>query len=444
MVLGKAPRRLVTNLPPRSLKSIICSVALPAWLLGRDPATRIICASYSDDLAAKFSRECRGLVETPFYRRLFPQTRLSSKKAAECEFETTRRGGRLATSIGGTLTGRGGTVFIIDDPLKANDAGSEVARRASVDWFRNTALSRLDEPRNSIVLVAMQRLHVDDLSGILIEQGWPSLVIPAIATEPASYPLSEEEVYDRPMDELLQPERDSHEVLEQQKRDLGSHLFAAQYQQNPTPPGGNMIMREWLPRYDKPADRKSYQRVVLSCDPAGKPGAHNDYTAITIVGVQDKRLDLLWVSRGHWGVRQMQDQITTFAAEYNVDLVIVEDTSTGMGLIQLLREQPRLMVIGRTPKGDKETRMYQHQARFEAGRIWLPTEAPWLAEFEAELLAFPHGRYDDQVDALLLFLDWYARMEPCLRPHAFHPPIIEKVYNREPYPWARERHWSEF
>src|SRR5712671_349714 len=133
MVTGEARRRLVLNLPPRTLKSFIVSVALPAWLLGRNPSTRIICAGYADELAAKFSRDCRALLETPFYKRVFPQTRLNPKKAAEGEFETTRRGYRLATSVGGTLTGRGGGVLIVDDPIKANDAGSEVARRAALD-----------------------------------------------------------------------------------------------------------------------------------------------------------------------------------------------------------------------------------------------------------------------------------------------------------------------
>ncbi len=165
MVTGKARKRLVLNLPPRTLKSFIVSVALTAWLLGRNPGIGIICASYSDELATKFSRDCRALLETPFYKRVFPGTRLNPKKASEGEFETTKRGYRLATSVGGTLTGRGGAVLIVDDPLKANDADSESARRASIDWFRGTALSRLDDPAQSLVIVAMQRLHVDDLSG---------------------------------------------------------------------------------------------------------------------------------------------------------------------------------------------------------------------------------------------------------------------------------------
>jgi predicted phage terminase large subunit-like protein len=431
MVTNGGRQRLVINLPPRTLKSFIVSVALPAWLLGRDPAARIICASYADELAAKFSRDCRALLETRFYRRLFPRTKLNPKKTSEGEFETTRRGYRLATSVGGTLTGRGGTVLIVDDPLKGTDAGSELARLSAEEWFCNTALSRLDDPRSNLVIVAMQRLHVDDLSGALIAKGWPSLVIPAIAVEPASYPLGDDEVYHRAVGELLQPNRDSREAIEELKRDLGSHVFAAQYQQNPTPPEGNMVKAAWLGRYEAQPERKSFQWVVLSCDPAGKPGPHNDYTAITIVGVQDKNLHVLQVSRGHWTVMQMRQQIATLAAAFRVDLVIVEDTSSGMGLIQLLREQSHLNVVGRSPRGDKETRMCRHQARFEDGRILLPRDALWLADFEAELLAFPHGRYDDQVDAMLLSLDWFAENQHRLKP----PPIVGPIIvTRKDYP----------
>ena len=278
MVTGDARKRLILNLPPRTLKSFIASVALPAWLLGRNPSTRIICASYADELSTKFSRDCRALLKTPFYKRLFPGTKLNPKKASEGEFETTKRGYRLATSVGGTLTGRGGGVLIVDDPIKANDAESEVARKAASEWFRNTALSRLDDPAESLVCVAMQRLHVDDLAGIMIEQGWPKLVLPAIAIEAADYVIGEEEVYHRPAGQLLQPERDSPAAIDELRREIGSRVFAAQYQQNPTPPEGNMIKAAWLGRYDRVPERDTFQRVVLSCDPAGKAAAHNDYT----------------------------------------------------------------------------------------------------------------------------------------------------------------------
>jgi hypothetical protein len=160
MFTGQSARRLVLNQPPRSLKSFITSVALPAWMLGQNPSSRIICASYSEDLANKFSRDCRALIDSPFYKRIFPRTRLNPKKATEGEFETTRRGYRFTTSVGGTLTGRGGDVLIIDDPIKANDANSALALEGAVDWFRNTALSRLDNPGESLIIVTMQRLRM--------------------------------------------------------------------------------------------------------------------------------------------------------------------------------------------------------------------------------------------------------------------------------------------
>jgi predicted phage terminase large subunit-like protein len=427
MVGGLSRKRLVLNLPPRSLKSFVVSVCLPAWLLGRNPGTRIICASYSQDLSDKFSRDCRALLDTPFYKRVFPRTRLNPRKTSEGEFETTRRGYRLATSVGGTLTGRGGDVLIIDDPIKANDANSEVALTGAIDWFRNTALSRMDNPRESLIVATMQRLHVDDLSGILIEQGWPHLAIPAIATESIDYVIGEDEIYHRPVGQLLQPDRDSSEALEEIKREIGSRIFSAQFQQNPTPGDGNMIKSSWLVRYETLPEPRKFRRIVMSCDPAGKAGAHNDYTAIVIIGIDQKLLHVLHVARGHWTVMQMKEQINSLKTEWKADLVIVEDTSSGMGLIQLLREQPNLSVRGRHPKSDKETRMCNHQGRFEAGRILLPKEAAWLADFEGELFAFPHGRHDDQVDALLQFLDWFSENESRINPVMAMPIVITRA-----------------
>jgi predicted phage terminase large subunit-like protein len=198
-----------------------------------------------------------------------------------------------------------------------------------------------------------------------------------------------------------------------------------------------MIKAAWLGRYDAAPDRKSFQRVVLTCDPAGKAGVHNDYTAITVAGVQKQALYVLDVSRGHWTVMQMLERIIELAAQWQIDLVIVEDTSSGMGLIQLLKEQTRLNVVGRKPDTDKVTRMSRQQGRFEAGRIVLPTEALWLADFASELLAFPGGRYDDKVDALLLFLEWFAQNEQYLQPVIGCPVVI--VRQTEPWPWPAAR-----
>ena len=134
--------------------------------------------------------------------------------------------------------------------------------------------------------------------------------------------------------------------------------------------------------------------------------------------------------------------IIALAQRWRVDLVIIEDTSSGMVLIQLVTEQTRLNVVGRHPNVDKVTRLSRQQGRFEAGRILLPSEALWLADFENELLAFPYDRYDDQVDALLLFLDWFAENEPYLRPMAFCEPIIVRQTNS--YPWEAAPRWSDW
>jgi len=427
--------RIVVSLPPRSLKSFILSVCLPAWLLGRDPAARIICASYSEDLAFKFSRDCRALMARRFYKEVFPQSRLNPRKATEGEFETTRRGYRLATSVGGTLTGRGGDVLIVDDPIKAKDAGSETALAAANEWFASTALSRLDSPKRSKIIVTMQRLHVDDLAGVLIERGWPAILLPAIATEEAQHALDTTDTYHRPIGELLQPRRDSAEALEELKREIGGRIFAAQYRQDPTPPDSNMIKAAWLARYGAAKAFSAYRRIILSCDPAGKANERSDYTAIVVCGLIDKQVHILHVSRGHWTVMQMLDQIVALTADMNVDLAIVEDTASGSGLLQFLKERTRISAIGRHPDADKETRLARHQGRFEAGRILLPDQAPWLAEFERELLAFPNGRYDDQLDALLQLLDWLVPTERYMNVPIVAPIIITRA--------DCGMHWSE-
>ena len=161
-------KRLIVNMPPRSLKSIMTSVAFPAFVLGHDPTQRIICASYSGELAYKLSNDFRAVLAQPLVPRTFPETRIGRFKDSETEIELTRRGSRLATSTGGTLTGRGGNLIIIDDPLKPIDALSQTKRNAANEWFHNTVLSRLDDKRTGAIIIVMQRVHMDDLTGFVL------------------------------------------------------------------------------------------------------------------------------------------------------------------------------------------------------------------------------------------------------------------------------------
>ena len=139
-------KRLIITMPPRSLKSVTASVAFPAWLLGRDPTKKVICVSYAQNLAVNLANNFRNVVDSPWYRAMFPAFKVSARKNTENELQTTLGGGRLATSTGGQLTGRGGDIIIIDDPLKADEAHSETARTKCAEWVRTTLMSRFDNP----------------------------------------------------------------------------------------------------------------------------------------------------------------------------------------------------------------------------------------------------------------------------------------------------------
>src|ERR1700733_8897623 len=170
---GGGVTRLDINEPPRSLKSLCVSVAFPAFILGHDPTAQIICASYGQDLANKHAMDCRTIMNSSWYQRLFPHTRLSSQRQALQELITTRQGFRLSTSVGGVLTGRGADYIMIDDPLKPDEALSETQRNAVNNWYDHTLYSRLNDKRTGRIIIVMQRLHEDDLVGhVLGLEAW--------------------------------------------------------------------------------------------------------------------------------------------------------------------------------------------------------------------------------------------------------------------------------
>src|SRR5258706_5944800 len=174
-------RRLIINLPPLHLKSLMVLIAFPAWCLGHDPSAQILSVSYAKDLAEKLARDCRSIMTSPWYRRIFP-TRLAPHRQAVQEFITTRQGYRLATSTGGVLTGRGADIILIDDPLKPEEALSEAQRRAANEWYDHTLYSRQNDKRRSAIVMIMQRLHEDDPVGhVLAQEPWEVLSFPAIA-----------------------------------------------------------------------------------------------------------------------------------------------------------------------------------------------------------------------------------------------------------------------
>ncbi|MCH7910393.1 MAG: terminase, partial [Candidatus Hydrogenedentes bacterium] len=275
-------RRLIITVPPRNLKSICVSVAFIAWVLGHDPARRIIVVSYSEDLAKKHSRDCRAVMESPWYRAVFPGTRLDPGKNTEIEFMTTQRGFRLATSVGGTLTGRGGNIIIIDDPLKPTDAMSEAKREAVKQWYNGTLYSRLDSKADDVIILVMQRLHVDDLVGHVLEQEpWVHLNLPAIAESSQRIQTGPETFIDRRAGDVLHPEHESRETLDDIKSVLGTYAYSAQYLQSPVPAGGTMIKWSWFRFYDEAPPLGENDRIIQSWDTASKAGELHDYSVCT-------------------------------------------------------------------------------------------------------------------------------------------------------------------
>jgi predicted phage terminase large subunit-like protein len=408
-ILSGEERRLIVNLPPRSLKSIAFSVALPAYALGLNPRRRIICVSYSGELAKKLSNQFRAIIESDWYRRLFPRTRIGPFKNTETEIEFTEGGFRLAVSVHGTLTGRGGDLIIIDDPIKPEDALSLTIRTGTNQWFFNTLLSRQDNKLTGAILVVMQRLHVDDLTGCLLEgpEAWIVLRLPAIAEERELILIGNGRHHERLPGDVLCPVREPRHALETLRRQLGSDIFSAQYLQAPVPPGGAMIKCYWVQRYSHLPDRSWQSRVVQSWDTANKGGAENDLSVCTTWLIDNGQFYLLDVERGRYDYPQLKQRALFLADLHRPDSILVEDTNTGSALIQELCRAGR-PAIGVRPEGDKIARMSVQSAKFEAGLVHLPERAAWLADFEAELFAFPGSRHDDQIDSVSQALAHYS------------------------------------
>ncbi len=403
-------RRLIITLPPRSLKSICASVAFPAWVLGRDPTRKIICASYSQELAAKHARDCRALMQSERYRKVFSKTRIDPEKNSELEFMTTARGFRLTTSVGGTLTGRGGNFILIDDPLKPSDAVSRPLREAVNQWYSNTLYSRLDDKSQDVIVIIMQRLHLDDLVGHVLEgEDWTHLNLPAIAVAPEKIFFGEEDFHERQPGDLLHPERESKESLDRIRTTMGTYGFSAQYQQNPIPPEGNLIKWGWFNFFSTPPDRESNDQIVQSWDTASKADELNDYSVCTTWLLRGKDCYLLDVTRRHADYPALKKLTLRLVETYRADAVLIEDRSSGTQLIQDLNHEGEVRPIAIQPEGDKVTRMSTQSAKIEAGHVFLPEQAPWLEEFQSEVLQFPHGRYDDQIDSLSQFLKWVSQ-----------------------------------
>lgn len=366
----------------------------------------------------------------PVYRRIFPGVEISSEKDRESYFRTSQGEFRYATSVGGSLTGMEAGLLILDDVLKPDDAYSESAREAVNTWFDRTARSRLNNKSQDAIVVVAQRLHAEDLPGRLRrEGGWEVLSLPAIAEVDQIIPLGGDREHRRFAGDLLDPRRDSAAVLAEMKAAGGSN-FSAQYQQQPIPPEGELVKWSWFRTFDKVPPNAS---IVQSWDMAIKVTGTSDYSVCMTFAVVGSEYFLIDVFREKLSFPDLKEAVYRLGYQWMADQIVIEDQGAGSSIIQQLSyeradKMPRPLKF--QPVGDKVTRLATASPAIEQGRVYLPARAPWLNELRLELLQFPNGRHDDQVDSLSQFLIWVRDRERnrCTATHRgmFDPPPKQK------------------
>ena len=391
-------KRLIINVPPRSGKTEIAVINFMAWCMGNFPDSEFIHASYSKRLATANAYATRAIMQHEKYHEIFGESMLSSDSKAKDEFRTSTGGIVYATGADGTITGYGagkmrehfGGAIIIDDPHKAGEANSDLMRNNVLEWFQTTMESRKNSPETPIIVI-MQRLHEDDLSGFLLDGGngedWEHIVIPALDED----------------DETFWPGQFKTEDLHRQRK-ANTYVFSGQMMQSPTPAGGGIFKREWWKFYTV---APMFKYRMIYADTAMKTKEQNDYSVFQCWGMgSDGKIYLTDLIRGKWEAPQLLQTAKAFwdkhQAEPNGALrrIRIEDKASGTGLIQQLK-QMGVPVHGIPRSIDKITRMYDGSPQVEIGNVVLPSDVSWMSDFLHETDMAPNGKHDDQIDPML-------------------------------------------
>lgn len=396
-------RRLVINIPPGSMKSLLVSVLWPAWEWATDAGLRYLCASYSAHLAIRDNRRLRGIVTSPWYRSSY-DVDLASDQAAKVRFDTTARGWRVATSVDGAGTGEHPDRIIIDDPHSAEQARSDVERRTACEWFDRTISTRV--ARDPAIVVIMQRLNESDLSGHLLARGgWRHICLPmrfevarpASGSDPGHEPHPADP-RERP-GELLWPDQWPEDKVRAVELDLGPYGAAGQLQQRPSPEGGGLFKREWFEIVDvAPAKAKRCRGWDTSGTEGGGDwtvGARQAHTPDGEVYIED-------VVRVQAGPGAVDALIRQTAQMDGRECMVREEQEPGSSGKAVIGTRVKALAgydyAGMPTSGDKVTRARPFRAQCEAGNVKL-VRGEWNEEYLRELCVFPAGSHDDQVDA---------------------------------------------
>jgi predicted phage terminase large subunit-like protein len=399
-----AEKRLIFNLPPGHMKSLIVSVLFSAWLLGVEPSKRILCISYGDDLTRQLSRLTRRVMTSRLYRRIFPGTVLT--KLAEDLLTTGKGGQRLATAVGGAVAGFRAELTIIDDPMQPDEIASEVKKQGLREWYSGVVEQRL-VPGGAMIVV-MHRLAPDDFTATLLEKGgWFHISLPLIAVQEITYTdRSDRDFWVRKPGDLLSPGWTTPQAVDEIRRNLPREIFEGQYQQNPQFGGSGICSIDRLARFD---ERSHYELLVHCWDLAGTKNG-GDWTVCAKFGLtQDHAsrevFDLLDIIRVRIELPDVRELIRNQDRTDKPALVIVDGVGIGRAIVQELgREMPHLFSGGsfddQNITGLKLRRFHNSMPAMYDGLVRLPTTMRGLEILLAEFAAFPDGRHDDQVDAV--------------------------------------------
>lgn len=402
--------RLLVNIPPGTMKSLLCNVFWPAWEWGPLGLAhhRFIGASHEEGLATRDNMKMRRLVQSEWFQERWP-TPLTGDQNAKTYFENTATGWRQSCPVK-SMTGKRGDRVIWDDPHSVEGSLSEADRATAVRVFNETLPTRLNNPDRSAIVVIMQRLHENDISGHILTHdfGYVHLCLP-MEFEPdrrCCTPIGFIDPRTEP-EELLFPERFPRDVVERDKRVLGSNGTAGQYQQRPSPRGGGIFKEAWFGWYKIPPKIK--HRIIYA-DTAQKTKEGNDFSVFQCWGITfDGRLVLLDQLRGKWESPELRKHAAAFWAKHKAikDLgvlraVKVEDKSSGTDLIQSIKREG-VPIIGIPRNRDKVSRANDAAPYVEAGLVLLPEpdRAPWVSDFLREVAQFPNAANDDQVDPMM-------------------------------------------
>jgi len=463
---GAYYNRLLVNVPPGTMKSLTIGVFWPAWEWGprNMPHMRYVCASHSQSLAIRDSMKMRRLVLSPWYQeRWGDRVQLVGDQNAKTKFETTATGFREAVAAG-SITGARGDRVIIDDPHSVEGAASDQQRASTIEWFLEAVPTRLNNPKTSAIVTVMQRLHHEDVSGVILEKdlGYDHILLPMLY-DPSS---TKETVlgYEDPRTEdgeLLFPERFPEDVVDRDRKVMGEYAFAGQMQQTPSPRGGGVIRRDWWQKY-KRESYPPFDYVLASLDTAYTTKQENDPSAMTVWGIwtggdmtaqitrapgadgtitqlertytaEHPKCMLMYAWQDRLEFNDLVERVRETMQDYGAMKLVVENKAAGHSVAQELRRVYGYDEFGvqlLDPKSqDKLARLYSVQHLFEEGLIYAPDRS-WADMVITQAEQFPKAKHDDLVDTLSMALRHLRELGLLVRGSEFTAELNDSMLHR--------------